>query len=61
MQWKYFKENKIKKLFKIKELSQIVLRKGLFVWIKEHLWLKTGYLANLEGQVETKFTYVEDN
>ena len=47
---------KIKKLFKIKTISQIVLGKGLFVSIKTHFYLTKGHLANVEGQVEIKST-----
>ena len=36
-------------LFKMKEFSQIVFEKGLFVSIKRHLCLTKGHLANPEG------------
>ena len=45
---------KLRNLSKIKELDQIVLRKGLFPSIKGHLCLTKGNLYNLEGQVEVE-------
>ena len=38
----------------MKELYQIVLQKGLFASIKEHLRLTEGHLDNTEGQVEVE-------
>ena len=49
------KKRKIKKLFKMKKIGQIVLGKGLFVSIKGHFCLTKGHLADLEGQAEIKF------
>ena len=46
----------MKKLFKMKEFSQIDLGKGLFISIKEHLCLSEGHLANPGGQVEIQST-----
>ena len=46
-------------LFKIKEFSQTVLGKGLYVSIKGYLCLTRGHLANPEGQVEIKFPSLE--
>ena len=53
--WYYLNENyeKLRNyLSKIKELNQIVLQKGLFTSVKEHLCLIKGHLENREGQVE---------
>ena len=38
----------------MKEFTQIVLEKGLFVSIKGHFYLTKGHLANPEEQVEMK-------
>ena len=38
----------------MKEFSQNVLGKQLFVSIKEHICLTKRHLANLEGQVDIK-------
>ena len=43
----------------MKEFSQTILGKGLFVLIKGHLCLTKGHLANSEGQVETQSTSSE--
>ena len=53
------KKRKIKKLFKMKKISQIVLGKGLFVSIKGHFCLTKGHLANVERQLEIKSTSSE--
>ena len=44
----------------IKELNQIVLQKGLFTLIKEHLCLTKGHLNNLEEQVEVESPLIEN-
>ena len=41
-------------LLEMKEFSQTVLGKGLFVSIKGHLCLTKWHLANPEGQLEIK-------
>ena len=43
----------------MKYFSQIVLGKGLFASIKGHFCLTKGQLANVEEQVEIKFTSSE--
>ena len=43
----------------MKDFSQTVLRKGLFVSIKGHLCLTKGHLDNPEGQMEIKPTSSE--
>ena len=43
----------------MKKFSQIVLGKGLFVSIKEHLCLTKEHLANPEEQVEIQSTSSE--
>ena len=54
------KIQKIKKLFtENEELNQIVLGKGPFTLIKQHLCLTKGYLDNLKGQVDIKFPLIE--
>ena len=50
---------KIKKLFEMKKISQIVVGKRPFVSIKSHFHLTKGHLANAEGQVEIKSTSSE--
>ena len=62
MWWKCLKQKKkwkTKKLFQMKQFSQIVLVKGLFVSIKGHFYLIKGHLGNVEGQVEIKSTSSE--
>ena len=39
----------------MKEFSQIVLGKGLFISMKGHVCLTKGHLTNPEGQVGIKF------
>ena len=43
----------------MKEYSQIILGKGLFVSIKEHLCLTKGHLDNPEWQAEIKSPSLE--
>ena len=43
----------------MKEFSQVVLGKGLFVSIKWHLCLTRGHLVNPEDEVEIKFPSLE--
>ena len=43
----------------MKDFSQTVLQKGLFVSIKGHLCLTKGHLDNPEGQMEIKSTSSE--
>ena len=44
-------------LSKMKQLNQIVLQKGLFLSIKEHLCLTKGHLDNPGGQ-EVEFPLI---
>ena len=45
-------------LLKMKELNEIILRKGLFAWVKRKLYLTKGHLSNQEGQVEFEYPLI---
>ena len=55
MMKRFQKKNTKNYLFKMKELNGIVLRKVLFVSIKEQFSLRKGHLGDQEGQMEIEY------